>query len=460
MLANGLTTYEYWDLKKVSIPSRSRLYQLEPIGIGTPLVESLTGYISRLAEAHCVTPKALISKELVSFIPKTYKTTNLFEMRSLTGAVNGIGTMAFDLVTVLESLTLHSDLRFLTLLTWADIFPQRKLLRSKRAWCPYCYEEWYSTKNKVIYEPLIWFFEAVTACHCHNKFLCQQCPYCQRDVPPLASYSRPGYCPYCLEWLGMTVNYPTTDKTQASKEEMIWQTWVIKTLGELLATSPRLSQPLSREIVAQAFCRYVQQFSEGNTSAFARMLKIPKNKVWMWQMGKVLPELNVILKICFTLQVSVLDFLTQETVKVNSQHCPSIPQKQVLDSSANKLEVKFDLRRTQHLLENVLQTNEQPLPMTAVAKSLGYPKRVLYRHFPELCRAISAKYVNYMKESRIKRIEYCCEEVKQAVRQVHTEGIYPSEAAISRLLAKPGCFRDREVRAALRTARKEIGLEP
>ncbi|GEM_PF-5397605 len=51
MLANALETYESWDLKKLAIPSRSRLYQLEPIGIGTPYVESLTGYISRLAEA-------------------------------------------------------------------------------------------------------------------------------------------------------------------------------------------------------------------------------------------------------------------------------------------------------------------------------------------------------------------------------------------------------------------------
>ncbi|MEA5603259.1 TniQ family protein [Nostoc sp. UHCC 0252] len=460
MLANGLTTYECWDLKKVSIPSRSRLYQLEPVGIDTSLVESLTGYISRLAEAHCVTPKVLISRELVSFIPKTYRTTNLFEMRSLTGALNGLGTMAFDLVTVLESMTLRSDLRFLTLLTWTNIFPQRKLLRSRRAWCPYCYEEWYSSKDQVIYEPLIWFFEAVTVCHCHNQSLCQRCFHCKRDIPPLASYSRPGYCPYCLEWLGVTADYPSSDNISPSKEEIIWQTWVIKTIGELLATTPRLSKPLQREIVAQAFCRYVEQFAEGNTAAFARMLEIPKNKVWMWQMGKVLPELNVILKICFTLQVSVLDFLTQEIKKDNSSQFSAMPQKQVVDSSRKKLEVKFDSDRTQRLLENVLQANEQPLPMTAVAKRLGYPKRVLYRHFPELCRAISAEYVKYMKESRVKRIEQCCEEVKQAVRQFHAEGIYPSEAAISKLLAKPGCFRDKQVRAALRAARKEICLEP
>ncbi|MEH2456829.1 hypothetical protein [Nostoc sp.] len=81
-----------------------------------------------------------------------------------------------------------------------------------------------------------------------------------------------------------------------------------------------------------------------------------------------------------------------------------MPQKQVVDGSRKKLEVKFDSDRTQQLLENVLQANEQPLPMTAVAKRIGYPKRVLYRHFPELCRAISAEYVKCMKESRIKRM--------------------------------------------------------
>lgn len=176
-------------------------------------------------------------------------------------------------------------------------------------------------------------------------------------------------------------------------------------------------------------------------------------------MGKVLPELNVILKICFTLQVSVLDFLTQETLKENSSQFRATPQNQVRDSSTKKLEVKFDSDRTQQLLEDLLQSHEQPLPMTIVAKRLGYSKRVLYRNFPELCRAISAQYVKYMKESRIRRIEQCCEEVKQAVQQFHCEGIYPSEAAISQLLTKPGCFRDNEVRIALKAARREIGLD-
>jgi len=54
-----LERYEEWDVSIPPLPSRSRLYRLEPIGIGTPYVESLTGYIARLAETHCITPKSL-----------------------------------------------------------------------------------------------------------------------------------------------------------------------------------------------------------------------------------------------------------------------------------------------------------------------------------------------------------------------------------------------------------------
>ncbi|MGI2909472.1 hypothetical protein AABK37_40400, partial [Hassallia sp. VBCCA 56010] len=72
MLANGLVTYEFWDLKKLSIPSRSRLYQLEPVGIRTPMVESLTGYIERLAEAHCVPPDVLISRTITPLLKQIF----------------------------------------------------------------------------------------------------------------------------------------------------------------------------------------------------------------------------------------------------------------------------------------------------------------------------------------------------------------------------------------------------
>jgi hypothetical protein len=59
MPAKVPTAYEMWDITSPDLPPCSRLYPLEPIGVGTPLVESLTGYIARLAEAHCVSTGVL-----------------------------------------------------------------------------------------------------------------------------------------------------------------------------------------------------------------------------------------------------------------------------------------------------------------------------------------------------------------------------------------------------------------
>jgi len=40
--------YGLWETQLFDVPSRSRLYSLAPVGIGTPQVESLSGYITGL----------------------------------------------------------------------------------------------------------------------------------------------------------------------------------------------------------------------------------------------------------------------------------------------------------------------------------------------------------------------------------------------------------------------------
>src|SRR6516165_10413079 len=87
---------ESWDLAIPPVPARSRLYCLAPMGIGTPEVESLTGYIARLAEAHCVTVADLIGAELsaVSSVPllparPRPKSFNVFYTQPY--SINGVG---------------------------------------------------------------------------------------------------------------------------------------------------------------------------------------------------------------------------------------------------------------------------------------------------------------------------------------------------------------------------------
>jgi hypothetical protein len=201
---------------------------------------------------------------------------------------------------------------------------------------------------------------------------------------------------------------------------------VSDSIGELLAAAPHLPQPLLRERVAQAFCAYVAKVTDGNIAAFARLLQIPKNKVWMWQSGKVLPQLNVLLKVCYCLRTSVLNFLTKDTVEENFNLMSTLSQAPMVNQLTQTPNVESDLNRAQRLLEGVLQGDEKPPPpMTEVAKRLGRDKRVLRRRFPELCIAISARYLEYKKEARTKRIKQCCEEVKQVVKKLYAQGVYP-----------------------------------
>ncbi len=59
-----------WDVTPLPMLPRSTLYALVPIGMGTPLVESLTSYITRLAEAHSVFSGLLMQKVIVPLVPR------------------------------------------------------------------------------------------------------------------------------------------------------------------------------------------------------------------------------------------------------------------------------------------------------------------------------------------------------------------------------------------------------
>ncbi len=54
--------------KSPNITQVSRLYSLNPIGVGTPYTESISSYLTRLAQEHCVTPKKLIMGEIAPLI--------------------------------------------------------------------------------------------------------------------------------------------------------------------------------------------------------------------------------------------------------------------------------------------------------------------------------------------------------------------------------------------------------
>ena len=142
-------TYELWDDEPHVLPPHSRLYHLEPIGMGSPFVESLTSYVTRLAEAHSILSRTLVTDDILPRLNQSHLYHNghptydhLTKFWKQSAFLNGTSMEARNWVQAMEQLTLRCDLRFLTMLTWSSVLSSRGLLRPTQAWCPACYQEW------------------------------------------------------------------------------------------------------------------------------------------------------------------------------------------------------------------------------------------------------------------------------------------------------------------------------
>jgi TniQ len=150
---------------------RSRLYSLAPEGIGTPLFESLTSYINRLAWTYRVEPRILVAQEIMPHLGRAYHFQSSLNLlgaycRSEAMSINGTGETALDWSSTLTQLTMRENLRDLTLSSWARNMPFRGLLRATPAWCPVCYHEW-RRGGLPSYQPLLWMLQVATVCLWH-----------------------------------------------------------------------------------------------------------------------------------------------------------------------------------------------------------------------------------------------------------------------------------------------------
>src|SRR5438045_1757703 len=108
--------YEEWNIQPPRISTRSVLYRLEPIGIGTPQVECLTSYISRVAEAHCVYPGILMRKLIVPFVRDSSVYKHNWQAMDVkhgrqTGSLNGTLLQSTVALHAFEALTQQHALR-------------------------------------------------------------------------------------------------------------------------------------------------------------------------------------------------------------------------------------------------------------------------------------------------------------------------------------------------------------
>ncbi|BAY14117.1 TniQ family protein [Calothrix sp. NIES-2098] len=262
MSVDYYTEDEFWALEKPTIPERSKLFPLEPIGVGTLYVESLSGYIARLADCHTITTGELVLSKVIPLMRHKRSSVcsiniinHLFRGQDfLTSSNEKRIDIATTLIQALKELTLRQDLSCLWPLKWASIFFEFSILRLHQAWCPLCYDHWF-VNNRVIYNPLLWLVNTIEECPDHDhQPLIEECPHCHEKFPPLSRYSRPGFCSICHLWLGsQKLNQLANEQTQSvdfwrqllmtpvhshQSNKLVWQCMWFDDVDDLAANTP------------------------------------------------------------------------------------------------------------------------------------------------------------------------------------------------------------------------------
>lgn len=441
-------------IRERTLLARSRLYRLEPCGPGSPFVESLTSYVARLAAAHAVKPSVLVADELLPRLDKGY----LPGSRRVSGttwkklvAINGMGTWSTEWAHTVEDLTCWASLRSLTLLEWSSLVAPRGLLRRTRAWCPDCLQEWRQNGTPV-YEPLIWLIEPVTACAVHWVALQISCPCCGREMLPLEGATVPGHCSKCSGWLGQRQTSVSIQTPVALSGK--WEIYVVSAVADMLVRVPSSEAAVERWHVGAKLAEVTARIYGSDIREFARTVGISPRSASDILAGYQTPTLATLLQICYRLG-------TTPSALLSGEKCPA----EVGPISGPTWERRRSIKHQRAFAEEHMRAALQsaldaitPRSMAQVARSLDYDHSYLSKRYPLLCRAISRRYLEWVRAEREKMAKALRKEIYAAVMTIWANGEYPTYKRVQGKLSAGRRMRDRASIEAWHEALAQVGL--
>lgn len=420
----------------------SRYYNITPIGIGTSLIESLSSYLIRLADAHSITLASFVGKEITPLLNKHY--LNKVAERGGAGiyksasSLNGINLNADNLIKLLEDLTQRNDLSSLTFFKFTNVLPTRGLLREHKAWCSNCLEEW-SNKRNSIYEPLLWFFKEVVICPIHNCYLKTTCPSCLKEIPTLTRRTRHGYCSYCSKWLV----HNTNDISSVKEEVISWDLWRAKAISEFLKTLPFINRPPEKNRINIVIKKVLQECAGGEYKRLSKVMDTPTSTIHSWIRENKSPSFPYLLRICYCSGISLRQLLVDELSNVQLK--PRLFN--FTSNFKSNSKQRFPKGYIEKQLHLYLKDNlVPPKSIKEIANIIGCDRKLLYKADVNTCKKISKKYLDYINKRAKVRIESNKIQVIKAVNILINEGVYPSRRKIEEYLNMPGLIKEEAIR--------------
>ncbi|MFD2655508.1 TniQ family protein [Gracilibacillus thailandensis] len=482
------------------LSSRTELYNIKPIGIGTPYVESLSSYISRIAEDHNLAVSALLSKVIAPMLNIDYLKDQLSQgiIKDTSHFINENSPVTLEYSNALELLTSRDDLRSLTMLNWQGIF-SKKLFSRYRKWCPICLNK-IKSNSKIIYEPLIWYISDIKKCEVHEVVLHDKCSNCKRNLPFLHKKLMVGYCQYCGSWLGDNLVF---NKKNLTEED----TFIYQNYKELLANSSKQSIYPTRVFISNFLNRLMKKLDIRSVAKLANILELNPGTVNSWVKGRRQPSSESLLKIARKIGLTIYEMIYDNNKKlvleikkdsylqqqksisiseiedrlkkeVNSKEPKSLNRiskeygfyidtakrnfpilcEKVTENFNSYKEQKVKKRRIE--IEEKLKdclSKETPISLNQFSKDNGITLKTAKTVSPNLCKKVVKRYEEYIHELKRQRVQIIKREIKEIVNTLHQKGIYPSSNKVQENLENKHLFRKEWVKQAWKEALESLG---
>lgn len=436
-----------WDLEAPPAYSPSPLYRLEPLGIGTPLMESLTGILKRLASAHHVAVSDLVAFCVGALVDKPISLSHLLW-------IDGVAASARMWSGLLCEMTRNNDMRYLTMFHWLPLLNSHGLIRRSQAWCPMCYESWRKSDTPV-YEPLLWRLLCVEICLVHHRKLVNRCPVCHAAFPVVTYKAAVGFCPKCRIWLGSE----TGGGQPFAVESETYQ--IAQAVGRLLSLAPQTTS-LKRDIVPEVIeavkqrrqipythieaalrigTSHLSNLKSGmrapGLATLARLGILSEELLWNRLIGKDIracpvPETRVQVyerpKTFEQRQIYLEKVLASPAPVPSMSHLArrsGFASPKALQSAFPQHYQLFQQRRydeQRQALQDILD-GDAIVTVTGMARQRGYQQTVLYMLFPELCRQVTQVF-HIRKETKCRRY----------IQDLIEKKTYPSIKAVARTM--------------------------
>jgi hypothetical protein len=434
-----------WNVNEELSVMPSPLFSLEPIGIGTAYMESLSSYLKRLAKMH-----HLRVADFVIFCAEQTNETVMMVNAPKLHRIDGLSRSGRDWSQLLADLTRHPDVPYLSMYYWHFLLNPYRLLGQHHAWCPLCYAE-FQQESKSCYTPLIWSLQGVSVCLVHRVKLIEVCPHCNRRSTSLTNNAVSGFCPKCQSWLG-DANYMgefVPNEAQSYQYAQI--------IGQLLALAPHVKD-CKKNIVPEVI-ETLKRNKDIPYTDIQHELRVVTSSLSAMKAGVRSPSLNTLVSLAsysdgllwFALtkqeqfRPSFMIDVSEETQTLQ----PQLYLEQLIQSSnqlpalltiarycdfvnatalrkAYPVQYKILRQRVRIEQRQALQAildGDEIMGVSQIARRYGYQQSFLFHFFPELCRQVT-RVVNERKRN------YC----RQKLQEIIASNEFPGIFAICKIL--------------------------